>query len=132
MLALVGAVNLVGRVLAKRAAASSKPMPEPEASSRGPASVVRGSAGSAARQSVVRSQPMTRTRPSPSDRAPAAVVPAARASAELASPRKAPAAAAKPKAAPATNKSRNRWDARTLRRAFVVSEILGAPVGFRR
>jgi len=104
MLAVVGAINLVGRVLAKRAQSKAPVAP-----------------AAAAPPVVSRSSEV---------RAPAAAAPrvVAKAPAAPAARRAMPKAAAAPAA---QGKPRNRWNARTLRRAFVAGEILGTPVGQR-
>ena len=104
MLAVVGAINLVGRVLAKRAQskapAPAVPTPQPKAMARQPV-IVRGARVTPNQAAAVQ---------------PTVASPAARSAAP------APVMAAKP---------RNRWNARTLRRAFVAGEVLGKPVGQR-
>ena len=129
MLAVVGAVNLVGRVLAKRAEARSK---------EGASEPVRGAREVGRTRSfpaTVRTAPIrepSRAGQQPATRVaqavPAAITNARSDGAGVGRRSMPVAATTKPAAA---SKPRNRWNARTLRRAFVASEILGSPVGLR-
>ena len=144
MLAVIGGLNLVGRLLAKRAAARQAQSQAAPPSAPAPQPVQRR---------VVRSQsPATALKPTraatrPSQASPRAVAQAAPSVAKVVDatesmvhrPAAAPARPVGPTrswaiaAGPTVREQaqRNRWNARSLRRALVASEILGTPVSLR-
>lgn len=131
MLAVVGAVNLVGRYLAKRAAAEERA--EQAAGTETPAAAGPKTRSVPAR-AVKKVAPAPPAAP-PVVRAPKASAASMKVSTPARSVRAAlPVTAARAAPASAATKQgepRKRWNARTLRRAFVASEIFGTPVGKR-
>lgn len=140
MLGVLGAVNLVGRVLAKRA----KDAAEREASSELDAT---GDSTPRVPPPMSVAAPVRRAKVAATQGVPKAeakrVAQAVRSKRErqarVATPAPPPPAPSRPtvsvlpaaKGAMPARETRNRWNARSLRRAFVASEIFGTPASLR-